>query len=226
MQIQKLTDKQKIFAIAVLVVVACASMLLVQVPQSEKGAHMWTAESIPVPQTVNSSPTMKAEMPTVVPAQSVQKFSPQSATAVAVNADVKSWTMGDVKTDTPKIPLSEKISDYAIVQLEQNPEQLPAVGQQIQLPMLNGQSVVANVESTTTNPNGDYTWSGHLQGYGTDYPVVMTYGEHSIFATITTPQGSFTMESIDGLGWLYKNPAEIELSNPGANDFLEVNEPH
>ena len=125
-----------------------------------------------------------------------------------------------------KITLSEKISNYAIVQLEQHPAQFPAVGEQIQLPMLNGQSVMADVQSTTTNPNGDYTWTGHLQGYGTDYPVVMTYGEHSIFATITTPEGSYTMESIDGLGWLYKNPAEIELSNPGAKDFLEVNETH
>jgi hypothetical protein len=85
---------------------------------------------------------------------------------------------------------------------------------------------VADVQSTTTNPNGDYTWSGHLQGHGTDYPVVMTYGEHSIFATITTPEGSYTMESIDGLGWLYKNPAEVELSNPGAKDFLDVREAH
>jgi hypothetical protein len=31
------------------------------------------------------------------------------------------------------------------------------------------------------------------------------------------------MESLDGLGWLYKNPAEVELSNPGYKDFLEVN---
>ena len=136
---------------------------------------------------------------------------------------VSSWQMGDIKTQTPKITLSEKISAYAIVELEQHPATFPAVGEQIQLPMLNGQKVIANVQSITTSPNGDYTWSGHLEGYGDDYPVVMTYGEHSIFATITTPEGSYTMESLDGLGWLYKNPAEIELSNPGAKDFLEVN---
>jgi hypothetical protein len=39
---------------------------------------------------------------------------------------------------------------------------------------------------------------------------------------VTTPEGSYTMESIDGSGWLYKNPAEIELSIAGAPDFLEV----
>lgn len=223
MQVYKLTNTQKVLAGAVLAAAACASILMVmQVPQmAARGTHLSTAESIPVLQH-HSQVTAKAELPPTLVAPKTNRDLPQ--TMPAQIADLKSWQMGDVKAATPKIPLSEKISDYAIVQLDQHPAQLPAVGEQIQLPMLNGQSVVANVQSSTTNPNGDYTWSGHLQGYGNDYPVVMTYGEHSIFATITTPEGSYTMESIDGLGWLYKNPAEIELSNPGAKDFLDVNE--
>lgn len=225
MQIYKLTNPQKVLAFAVLVAAACASVLMVmQVPQlAVRGVHLSTAESIPIFQPSQKVSATKAEMPTAPLTQTPHRALPQSAPQTA---DLKSWQMGDVKAATPKIPLSEKISDYAIVQLEQHPAQFPGVGEQIQLPMLNGQSVIANVQSTTTNPNGDYTWSGHVQGYGSDYPVVMTYGEHSIFATITTPEGSYTMESIDGLGWLYKNPAEIELSNPGAKDFLEVNEAH
>lgn len=223
MQFYKLSDKQKIAAIAVLAAVACASMLMVQVPQSSRGAHMWTGESIPVAQPAKKITSAKAEMPSSAVIQTPQHMAAQ---AIPADVNLKSWQLGDVKAPTPKIPLSEKISNYAIVQLEQHPAQFPVMGEQIQLPMLNGQSVVANVESTTKNPNGDYTWSGHLQGYGSDYPVVMTYGEHSIFATITTPEGSYTMESVEGLGWLYKNPAEIELSNPGMKDFLEVNETH
>lgn len=223
MQIHKLSDKQKIWAIALLVVVACLSMFLLQVPQSEKGAYLWTSESIPLAQTAQLPTPEIAKTPVIV-AQAKNPV-PQAAPVVAPVLELQSsWQMGGVKSETPTIHLNEKISEYAIVQLDQNLSQLPRVGQQIQLPMLDGSAVVANVESTNTNPNGDYTWSGHLQGHGTDYPVVMTYGEHSIFATITTPQGSYTMESIDGLGWLYKNPAEIELSNPGAKDFLEV--PH
>lgn len=228
MQIIKLSDKQKILTIALMVVVACVCMLLVQVPQSEKGAHLWTSESIPVAQTAKSIPVIAAQQATAVLVNPVAAKSPLPPTAQPATTSgttlQSSWQMGGVKSDTPVIRLSEKISEYAIVQLDQNASQLPSVGQQIQLPMLNGAAVVANVEAANTNPNGDYTWSGHLQGYGTDYPVVMTYGEHSIFATITTPQGSYTMESMDGLGWLYKNPAEIELSNPGAKDFMEV--PH
>jgi cytoskeletal protein RodZ len=228
MQIIKLSNKQKMLTIALMVVVACVCMLLVQVPQSERGAHLWTSESIPVAQAAKSIPATAVQQPLLAQASlAVAKKSqvPQtSQTEMPSGALQTSWQMGDVKSETPAIRLSEKISEYAIVQLDQNAAEHPSVGQQIQLPMLNGASVVAKVEAANTNPNGDYTWSGHVQGYGTDYPVVMTYGEHSIFATITTPQGSYTMESIDGLGWLYKNPAEIELSNPGAKDFMDV--PH
>jgi hypothetical protein len=130
--------------------------------------------------------------------------------------------MGSVNSPTPAIPLNEKISAYAIIEIESHPAHLPSIGEQLQVPMLEGQPVTIRVESSSTSPNGDYSWSGHLQGYGTDYPVVMTYGQHSTFATITTPEGSYTLEALDGIGWLYKNPSEIELSNPGAPDFLEI----
>lgn len=133
-----------------------------------------------------------------------------------------SWQMADIKAETPVIPLSEKISDFAVVDVPQKTAAFPALGEQISIPLLHGKSYVASVESVSNLSNGDYSWSGHLEGYGTDYPVVMTYGDHSVFATITTPEGSYTMESVNGLGWLYKNPAEIELSHPGAKDFLEI----
>jgi hypothetical protein len=230
MQIYKLTNAQKVLAAAVLAAAGCASFLMImQAPQMAlKGAHLSTAESIPVSQ---SSPTNRVAAISTVTTSGVTTgvAMPQVSASnlpTLQTAAQPSWQMGSVTSATPKIPLSEKITDYAIVELEQHPAQLPAVGEQIKLSMLNGQQLVADVQSTTTNPNGDYTWSGHLQGYGTDYPVVMTYGERSIFATITTPEGSYTMESLDGLGWLYKNPAEIELSNPGAKDFLDVTQAH
>ena len=52
----------------------------------------------------------------------------------------------------------------------------------------------------------------------------MTYGADAVFASITTPQGSYSLESVNGSGWIYKNPAEVELTQPGKNDYLEVPE--
>ena len=132
------------------------------------------------------------------------------------------WKVGGI--ESPSIPLNEKIVDYEVVEIDQHPERFPQVGEQVTLPMLNGQEVVIDVQSISTSANGDQTWSGHLQGQGTDYPVIMTYGESSVFAMITTPEGSYSMQSVNGVGWLYKNPSELELSTTGTHDYLEVTE--
>ncbi len=224
MKIYKLTNPQKILGAAALAVSAGVSFLFALqtsdlVSSIPEGENKIVTREVKLQLPMNSVSSVefsKAEAAPVNVKMAVTRSSPQIPAS-------SSWQMGDIKTLTPKITLSEKISAYAIVELEQHPAAFPAVGEQIQLPMLNGQKVTANIQSITTSPNGDYTWAGHLDGYGDDYPVVMTYGEHSIFATITTPEGSYTMESLDGLGWLYKNPAEVELSSPGAKDFLEVN---
>ncbi|RYY02575.1 MAG: hypothetical protein EOO53_13430 [Gammaproteobacteria bacterium] len=219
MKINKLTNPQKIVAIIALAMAAAVSFLISLPPINA-----------PVSMTNSEKKIVTREVELQVNATEVRDHisAPiQTKTAtVAVAAKlpaITSWQMGGVKASVPAIPLNERISAYAVVELDQHPANLPAAGQQILLPMLNGQKIIANVESVNTNPNGDYSWSGHVDGYGTDYPVVMTYGEHSIFATITTPDGSYSMESLDGVGWLYKNPAEVELSTPGTKDYLEVN---
>jgi hypothetical protein len=132
------------------------------------------------------------------------------------------WAAASAETPAPSIRLSEKITAYEAIQVNPHPDAYPTTGDQVVLSMLGGQKITVNVESMTTHPNGDYSWSGHVQGYGDDYPVAMTYGERATFATITTPQGAYSMESVNGSGWVYKNPAIVELSAPGTKDFIEV----
>lgn len=229
MKIHKLTASQKTFGAIVFALVAGLSVL-------------FTVKSVSLQQpliSTSAQPIGRAELP---PLHTVSKLEAKAATEMNASANTiplnrafnvpghtsvqASWQMGGVKAAIPSIPLSEKIADYGIVELQQKPASFPAVGEQVLLPMLHGKNVVAIVESAVNLANGDYSWSGHLHGHGSDYPVVMTYGERSVFATITTPDGSYTMESTDGVGWLYKNPAEIELSNPDAKDFLEIDGHH
>lgn len=227
MKFQKLTDSQKQMGAVLFVLTVGLSVLLVTQTNTDQSPAMAVttqahAELSPVATlaaTPESQVSPQIEAVNTIPMNAVA----DNLSSVPAQA---SWQMAGVKAETPAIPLSEKISDYAVVSLPKQTAAFPVVGEHVLLPMLHGKTLVATVGSVTHLPNGDYSWSGHLQGYGTDYPVVMTYGEHSVFATITTPEGSYTMESINGLGWLYKNPAEIELSHPGAKDFLEITTQH
>jgi hypothetical protein len=147
------------------------------------------------------------------------------ATANANSESEKSWPEKSAwnlnTTIQPAMPLPPSISIYAPVEL---PEQdfYPQTGEQLSLPLPQADAVTVTIESSESHANGDYTWRGHLQGYGNDYPVVTTYGKHSTFSTITTPQGSYTLEVINNQGWIYKNPSVHELSAPGHEDGLEI----
>lgn len=148
-----------------------------------------------------------------------ETVTPESA--LAPTKDAQTWTLHPSDSSlAPSISLNPKVKIYSPVTLEPHPDRLPAEGEQIILPMFDGKSVKVNVESAESNANGDYIWSGHLDGHNNDYPVVMTYGENTTFATITTPEGSYSLEAVKGVGWLYKNPAEAELTSQGKNDFL------
>lgn len=136
------------------------------------------------------------------------------------------WHMADTTAAAPVMPLPAGISIYEPVSVDMENPAYPEAGQQTSVTLPGGERLQVNVESSNTNPNGDYSWRGHLDGHGDEYPVVMTYGGNSVFATVTTPKGSYTLESVNGSGWVYKNPSEVELSSPGANDYLEIPHDH
>ena len=148
------------------------------------------------------------------------------ASADSSGAAPDAWRMGDATTATPAMRLPAGVSVYEPVSIDMENPAYPEPGEQLSLAMPGGERLQVNVENSSTNPNGDYTWRGHLDGHGDEYPVVMTYGGNSVFATVTTPKGSYTLESVNGSGWIYKNPSEFELSNPGTKDYLEIPHEH
>lgn len=228
MQIVSLSGPQKITGMAILIGIAAIIVFVVSdslAPAPSPKAHVWqpqpTTASLPAPVPAASA-DISGTSAAPSPAAKVQLPAAPAAYTGAKKQDA--WSLGNGKSSPPQIALNKVIRDYEVIEINQHPEAIPQVGETVSLPMLNGKKILVDVQATTLNPNGDKSWSGHLQGYGEDYPIIMTYGAHAIFAMITTPEGSYTMESSDGVGWLYKNPSELELSDTSSNDFLEI--PH
>lgn len=132
------------------------------------------------------------------------------------------WKAADKNTKSSIIPLAELIKEYQAIELDQNPDSYPTIGDQVRLPLLNGESVTAEVEDVTLNPNGDYTWTGHIVGAGNDHMVVFTYGENSTFASISTADGSYSLETVGGSGWLYKNLSMAQMAATNKSDTIEL----
>ncbi len=163
--------------------------------------------------------------PEQAPPSSGSISSPQaqqhSAARSATFADTREgWQIDD--RALPDFPLPTGVMIYEAVILEADSAIHPQPGERLQLPLPEGWTVQVTVGSAHTSPNGDYSWHGYVDGYGDDYPVVMTYGQRSVFATVTTPQGSYGLESVNGSGWVYKHPAAEELSLPGVEDHMDI----
>ena len=226
MQIVSLTTPQKITALAIFIGIAVIVVFVVMTEPRTAAANQQSQASSHTPAaapgvSAGADRSQHITSPATAPTVSAQ---PQAQAHTSDSPKIDAWALGDAKSATPQIPLNRVIRDYEVIEINQHPATTPQVGETVSLPMLNGKKILVDVQTANLNPNGDKSWSGHLQGYGEDYPIIMTYGEHAIFATITTPEGSYTMESTDGVGWLYKNPSEFELSDASAKDFLEI--PH
>lgn len=237
MKILRLSNTQKWFALAVIIAamyIAFWSVLAPQPTSQPTSQPFRNTDGLEIPSTQVFALIDSQQDTTAIEAEAALKtarelltslsadISPVVAAEVSVESSkAEAWQVDNHRAPTPGIPLNEKIEEYAIVEIDQTPAAYPQVGEEVVLPMLNGEKVAVDVKSSVTNPNGDYTWRGHLQGHGDSYPVVMTYGATSVMATITTPAGSYSMTTVKGLGWLYKNPAEVQLVDSLQNDFLE-----
>jgi len=230
MKTQSLSDSQKLAILAfALVVFTCIILAIAMAQQSAPSERSSAAKAEnhninqPRPKAANISSGSIAEAPSDM--QKPAKLAQAPVSKVKPQQNV-GWEIGNSKSAQPQIALNQVIRDYEVVEVNQHPNSFPQVGETVELPMLHGEKILVNVQELKSNPNGDQSWTGHLQGYDNDYPIIVTYGEHAVFAMITTPKGSYTMESTDGAGWLYKNPSEVELSDTKTQDFLEVPDAH
>jgi len=62
------------------------------------------------------------------------------------------------------------------------------------------------------HPNGDVTWSGWVREAGSQWPVLLTQGEHASFGSFDTPRGRYRLEGWDDSAWLVREDhPELDL---------------
>jgi|GEM_PF-2362088 len=111
-----------------------------------------------------------------------------------------------------------KVLEFDAVGIDAEAVLLAEPGQSLRLPLPSNRVAQVTVKQSKIDRLGNVTVSGYLDGFGDRYPFVITYSEQSTFAMVTNPSGSYSVETVNGIGWIYKNPNEHELSAPGYND--------
>lgn len=179
---------------------------------------------VPAESQSGERPLAAAHSGAAVSSANTENITEPTVKPAAASSAVPAWQRNN--TGSAAVALPEGVVIYESVTIDMDSPVFPEPGERVALELPEGVLVNATVISSNENPNGDYSWRGYLDGYGTDYPVVMTYSANSVFATVTTPKGSYTLVSVSGSGWIYKNPSEFELSQPGVEDHMEIPHQH
>lgn len=111
------------------------------------------------------------------------------------------------------------VHDLRHVRIDREAIQSLEIGSLVAIELPDGQHVLARVQDLVLHDNGDRSWSGHLDGYGTRYPVVYTQGELATFGTIATPNGLFALEALGEEAVLFRDERE-GLKEPGRECVL------
>lgn len=130
-----------------------------------------------------------------VPPQEVEPEMVQEVQDIMVESD-----MNEIKN---KLPLKKGVTPIIGVEIAKNSITQLKVGDTIALPYMGSGEYEAKIESKTTHANGSVSVSGNLLDSGNQYSVVLTEGKNSAFGTVTTPNGSFEIETKDGQGYVY-----------------------
>lgn len=79
-------------------------------------------------------------------------------------------------------------------------------GDVVNLSLPDGRVLQTRVTHRELQAGGRRTWQGEVEIDGSTYPVNFTFGKETVFGLIGTPQGSFTLEALQGQGWIYMTP--------------------
>jgi hypothetical protein len=119
-------------------------------------------------------------------------------------ADVKDIMVETTMSEVQKeFPSKEGITPTATIALAQGVISKLKVGDTISLPYMGNGEFDAKITKKTTHKNGSVTVTGNLVDTGNQYAVVLTEGKKMSFATVTTPNGSYEIETRNGVGYVY-----------------------
>ncbi|NVJ50108.1 MAG: hypothetical protein HWE13_00415 [Gammaproteobacteria bacterium] len=191
------------------------------VMQSE--SRVTSLESASAPTAVKTSPLGRNPAPTEMTAEVNSTAASASELSLTVSDEFASvtgsaWRLNDNDLLDYKTFPHPKVLQFDAIALDAEAILLAEAGERLELPVTADQKLQGQVANNTIDRRGNVVVTGYLEGYGDRYPFIITHGEQSTFAMVTSPQGSFSIETVNGIGWVYQNPSEEELSAPGYND--------
>jgi hypothetical protein len=77
------------------------------------------------------------------------------------------------------------------------------VGERVLLPSIDGSEYMLKIKDKTTSSRGNVSIDGSFSENGAEYSAVLTEGVNGAFISFNTPEGTYEVEIIDEIGYVY-----------------------
>ena len=133
------------------------------------------------------------------------------------------WQAAEVDADFPLAEPGEGAEQPQPIALQGGELGQAQVGDSVTLPLPDGSTLEARVTRVELQRGGERNWQGEIRVDGDSYPVNFTVGKQATFGFIGTPQGSYSVETLGGKGWVYKNPP-LDLGHGGSDALFPTHQ--
>ena len=134
----------------------------------------------------------------VLEAKSLEEIEPEM-----VEERKDTWVQADIEDVEKEFSAKEGVSPLNAIKLPKNSIKNLNVGDTVLLPNMGSGEFEAKITERKRHKNGSVTVTGNLIGSGNQYSVVLTEGQNMSFGTVNTPNGSFEIETRNGVGYVY-----------------------
>jgi putative lipase involved disintegration of autophagic bodies len=108
----------------------------------------------------------------------------------------------------------------AISLTESNTEELK-VNDTLTLPNIEGVDYTIVISSIVKNSDNSHSLTGQFKDEGIAYTTTITKSTQSSYITLSTPQGTYEIETENGVGYIYKtSDIRKHLQKPNVNDVI------
>ena len=121
------------------------------------------------------------------------------------------WSQAIISDVEKEFSSKEGVSPIGAIRLPKNSIKKLNIGDTVTLPNIGNNKFEAKITKKKIHKSGSVTIFGNLIDSEKGYGIILTEGKNMSFGTIITPNGSFEVETQNGVGYIYSTN-DIDMS--------------
>lgn len=113
----------------------------------------------------------------------------------------------ELDIDDTQLNIKPKVGVKPITALRMKKNTIKEIelGDSILLPSIDGNTYELTITHKEVSPRGNVSIDGSFSENGINYSAILTEGSNAAFVSMNTPEGTFEIELLNGIGYVYAN---------------------